>query len=228
MAQKSLTFKQYRAADLTIFAVILCVLEVILGIAANKWIPDEFLFFSVTLIYALVSLVIMRWGTYGVIHAVLGGIAYAIANGGNVNQYVIYGVGNAFAALTMLYVHFVGKERIRQNIWLTIVHVALTYLTIVVGRTLVSLIFDQSVVNLFLAFAGTDALSFVIGVVIVLICRRQNGLYEDQKLYLIRTQEQRMKELRQSFLDEEDIYKQYPFLKKSAEQQNTTDEETNK
>lgn len=217
MAQKALTFKQYRAADLTIFAVILCALEGVIGVAANSWFPEQF--FTVTLVYALVCLVFMRWGAFGVIHAVLGGITYAIANGGDVNQYLIYGVGNAFAAITILYVHFVGKERIRKNIWLTIVHVLLTYLSIVVGRTLVALIFNQDVVGLFLAFAGTDVLSAVIALVIVLICRKQNGLYEDQKVYLTRTQEQRMKELRQSAADEDDIYKQYPFLTKSDNQQ---------
>lgn len=226
MAQKSLTFKQYRVADLTIFAVILCALEGVIGVAANKWFPEQF--FTVTLIYALVSIVCMRWGAFGIIHAVLGGLTYALANGGDTKQYLIYGVGNAFVALTILYVHFVGKERIRKNVWLTIVHVALTYLTIVVGRTLISVIFDQSIISLFLAFAGTDALSFVIGLVIVLICRRQNGLYEDQKIYLTRTQEQRMKELRQSTVDEDDIYKRYPFLSKSDEPKESSNELTNK
>lgn len=221
MAQKALTFKQYRAADLTIFAVILCALEGVIGVAANAWFPEQF--FTVTLIYALVCLVFMRWGAFGVIHAVLGGITYALANGGDAKQYLIYGVGNAFVALTILYVHFVGRERIRKNIWLTIAHVLLTYLAIVIGRTLMSLIFNQDVVNLFLAFAGTDVLSAVIGLVIVLICRRQNGLYEDQKAYLTRTQEQRMKEIRQSAVDEDDIYKQYPFLKKPDEQQKNED-----
>lgn len=212
MAQKSLTFGQYRAADLTIFAVILCALEGVIGVAANKWFPEQL--FTVTLVYALVCLVFMRWGAFGVIHAVLGGLTYALANGGDAKQYLIYGLGNAFAALTMLYVHFVGKERIRKNVWLTMAHVLLTYLTIAIGRTLTALIFEGNVIDLFAGFAGTDALSAVIGLIIVLICRKQNGLYEDQKLYLVRTQEQRMKEIRQSEVDEEDIYKQYPFLKK--------------
>lgn len=217
MAQKSLSFNQYRAADLTIFAVILCALEGVIGVAANKWFPEQL--FTVTLIYALVCLVFMRWGAFGTIHAVLGGIAYALANGGDAKQYLIYGVGNAFVAITLLYVHFVGKERIRKSVWLTIAHVLLTYLSIVVGRTLMSLIFDQDVINLFLAFSGTDVLSAAIGLIIVLICRKQNGLYEDQKLYLTRTQEQRMKELRQSAVEEDDIYKQYPFLRKPDGQQ---------
>ena len=217
MAQKSLSFNQYRAADLTIFAVILCALEGVIGVAANQWFPEQP--YMVTLVYAVVTLVFMRWGAFGVIHAVLGGITYAIANGGAWQNYIIHGVGNAFVALTILYVHFVGKERIRKNVWLTIVHVLLTYLSIVVGRTLMTLIFDTSL-KVFIAFAGTDALSAVIGIVIVLICRKQNGLYEDQKLYLTRTQEQRMKEVRQSTVEEEDIYAKYPFLKKTNEQQN--------
>lgn len=223
MAQKSLSFNQYRAADLTIFAVILCALEAVIGVAANSWFPEQF--FTVTLVYALVCLVFMRWGAFGVIHAVLGGVTYAVvyaltAQNGDMTkllQYLtVYGVGNAFAVLTMLYVHFVGKERIRKSVWLTIVHVLLTYLSIVVGRTLTSLIFNQAFVGLFLGFLGTDALSAAIALVIILICRRQNGLYEDQKLYLTRTQEQRMKEIRQSTVDEEDIYKQYPFLRKEG------------
>ena len=217
MAQKSLSLQQYRAADLTIFAVILCAFEGLIGVAANKWFPEQP--FVVSLIYAIVTLVFMRWGAFGVIHAVLGGITYALANGGDAKQYVIYAVGNAFVAFTIFYVHFVGKERIRKNAWLTIVHVGLTYLSITVGRTLAGLIFDRDIIGLFLAFAGPDALSAVLGLVIVLICRRQNGLYEDQKLYLTRTQEQRMKELRQSTVEEEDIYQRYPFLKKPDSEQ---------
>ena len=48
-----------------------------------------------------------------------------------------------------------------------------------------------------------DVLPAVFALVIVLICRKQNGLFEDQKHYLIRTQKERDKELRQSNIDEE-------------------------
>ena len=48
-----------------------------------------------------------------------------------------------------------------------------------------------------------DALPAAFALVVVLICRKQNGLCEDQKHYLIRTQKERDKELRQSNIDEQ-------------------------
>ena len=61
------------------------------------------------------------------------------------------------------------------------------------GRWLVSLIFGgsfDSVVTFFLA----DSLSLVYAVVVVLISRRVDGLFEDQKSYLVRTEAERRKE----------------------------------
>lgn len=203
MAQKSLNFKQYRAADLTIFAIILCALEGVIGVAANKWFPEQF--FIVTLVYAVVCLVFMRWGAYGVIHAVLGGLTYALANGGDAKQYVIYALGNAFVALTMLYVHFVGKEKIRKSVLFSIIHVLLTFVSVAVGRTVLALVFGGKI-DVFVTFVATDSLSGILAIVIVLISRRQNGLYEDQKTYLLRTEKQRMKELRQSTVEEDEEY----------------------
>ncbi|MCM1042668.1 MAG: hypothetical protein NC350_00425 [Corallococcus sp.] len=201
MAQKSLSYKQYRAADLLIFAVILCALEAIITVAAKKWFPEQP--FVVTLVYTIVALVTMRWGAWGVMHAVLGGLTLAVASGASVSQYVIYAAGNAFCALSILYTHFVGREKIRSKVILTILHVAIVYLSIILGRATVAAIYGNSFVDVFVMFVTTDALSLAITLVIVLIARRQNGLYENQKQFLLRTEKERMKELRQSQVDED-------------------------
>lgn len=40
----------------------------------------------------------------------------------------------------------------------------------------------------------TDSLSLVYAVVVVLIARRMDGVYEDQKSYLIRTEDERKRQ----------------------------------
>lgn len=68
---KKRSWKQYRAIDLTMFAGMLVIFEFIIVMAARFWFPGQP--FTVSLVAAITTIVYMRWGCWGVIHAMLGG-----------------------------------------------------------------------------------------------------------------------------------------------------------
>ena len=62
------TWKQYRAIDLGMFAVMLAIFEYIIVRAANWWFPGQP--YVVSLAAPVTAIVYMRWGPWGAIHAV--------------------------------------------------------------------------------------------------------------------------------------------------------------
>lgn len=190
--QKNLTLTQYRMADVTILSALCCVFEVIVTVAATKWFPEQP--YSVSIVYAFFALVAMRWNGYAAITAFSGGLAHCIAAGDITKGYVVVCIGN-LCCLFALFMHkIVGKQKIRDGAFLTVLYVAAVFVFVSAGRFALLLLFGSTP----LAAVRTvlyDVLSFVFSTVIVLICRKQNGLFEDQVHYLQRTEEQRRKEL---------------------------------
>ncbi|MBD5128752.1 MAG: hypothetical protein HDT43_02330 [Ruminococcaceae bacterium] len=184
----NISFKQYRAIDLGILAVILVAAEMITAKAASSWFPAELYMLSPAI--ALICIVMMRWGGFAAIHAAAGGAAYCLALGASAEQFAIYCAGNCFALISLILIKALGKQKIRDSVVLTIVYTALTYIGTELGRGLVSLIFGMTIDSM-LAFFVTDSLSLAFAVVVVLISRRVDGLFEDQKAYLIRTESER-------------------------------------
>lgn len=185
----NISFKQYRAIDLGIWAVILLIFEYVTAMAAARWFPEELYTLSQTAV--VLCIVMMRWGGgYAVIHAVAGGAAYCLASGGSVKQFAVYCVGNCFALAALALFRASGKEKVRSKVYLTIMFTAAAFCGMQVGRWLVSLVFGASFDSLVMFFA-TDSLSLLYSVVVVLVSRRVDGLFEDQKNYLIRTESER-------------------------------------
>ncbi len=202
MAQKNLSFKQYKAMDLIVFAVIFTVLEGVLVTLSNKLINVNF---AVSLLYTVAALVIMRWGAVAAIHLALGGIVFCLASHGDILQYVGFSVGNCFALLSLLYTHFLGKKKVRDSFTLSGIFVIIIYLTVCIGRSvLLSILKGVNLWQLFIATLSSDLLSLVITLIIVLISRKQDGLFEDQKGYLLRTQKERSRAVQNTNYDSED------------------------
>lgn len=201
MAQKSLNFAQYRAADITIFTVIGTVFEVIVTIAATKWFPEQA--FSISFVYLFVALVAMRWGAWMLIPSTTCAIAYCIVLKASWQMYLVVIAGNAFCVLLLALHKLIGKQRIRDSAWWTTLYMFAVYAFISLGRFLVGLPMPDITIAASLNSILYDALPAVFALIVVLICRKQNGLFEDQKHYLIRTQKERDKEIRQSDIDEE-------------------------
>ena len=121
-----LTFRQYRQMDLTVFGAMLVVAEALIVLAATRWFPAEA--YTVSIVAAVTSIVLMRWGPWAAIHAVLGGLVYCFVSGGQPGQYLIYCAGNLFALLSLLWFRILGKERIREDSFLTVMFALTTQL----------------------------------------------------------------------------------------------------
>ena len=176
------SWKEYRAIDLSIMVLMLAVFEYLIVSAANFWFPDQL--YTVSLAAAVTSIVYMRWGVWGGIHAVEVGLIYCFFAGGTPGQYVIYCVGNLFSLFAVIVLKAAGKERVRTG-HLSLVFPLLVQLLMHVGRACVALVQGAgplAVVNFF----TTDSLSYLFTFVIIWIARKLDGVYEDQKHYLLR------------------------------------------
>ena len=188
---RHMTLKQYRNLDLFLFAVMLIISESLIVNAAIRWFPDQL--YTVSVCAAIVSIVLMRWGPCAAIHAVVGGLVYCFWAGGSPKQYLIYGIGNLFSLISLLMFRLFGKERIRENVLLTLVFAVCTQLFMQMGRACVSFVMGAPVSTGF-SFITTDALSGLFTMVIVWIASRLDGVFEDQISYLLRVQKENEEE----------------------------------
>lgn len=182
MSEKTRTFKQYRNIDLFIWLIILCVFETIVFKAGSRWFASQP--YSISVVPAIVSIVLMRWGAFGVLYSILGAIVTVFLAKGSMPVYAVYICGNMFCALSLLILAS-GKEKVRNSIFLTVAFVLATSFSMLVGRALISLAYEKSFSKA-LSFVTTDALSAVFAVVVILVVRKLDGVFEDQKHYLIR------------------------------------------
>lgn len=187
----NLSIKQYRAIDLTILGIILFVSETLTATAASRWFPGQLYALSPTL--TVVCIVMMRWNGYAAIHALLGGIVYCFASGAQEKQIIVYCIGNCFALAALTLFKAMGKEKIRSKFYFTLLFVLAAFFGAELGRWLISLAFGEPL-NSIVTFLLSDLITLLFTVVVVLIARRVDGLFEDQRSYLIRTEEERRKE----------------------------------
>ena len=185
------TLGEYRAIDLTLFCIILIIFESILHTAATKLFPAEP--YSVLLVASITAIVMMRWGLYAAIHAVIGGITYCVLSNGTFQHYLIYGIGNLFALLAMFLLKAWGKEEVRKDGIKSVAFALLVQLLMQFGRCIVAITL-RFPLSTGLAFFTTDIISDLFTVVIIWIARRLDGIFEDQRHYLIRIQSETEKD----------------------------------
>ena len=176
------SWKEYRAIDLALLALALAVFEFIIVRAANWWFPGQP--FTVSLAAAMASIVYMRWGAWGAIHAVEAGFVFCLFSGATGEQFVIYCAGNLFSVLAVVLLRAVGKERVRTG-HLSLVFPILVQVLMQAGRAAVALVLGAAPANV-VGFFTTDSLSLLFTFVIIWIARKLDGVYEDQKHYLLR------------------------------------------
>lgn len=193
---KQISLAQYRTIDLTILAVVLAVTQILTLAAASLWFPDQL--YIVSPVAAVVTLVLMRWGSWAAIHAILGGIVFTLASGGTGEHYLIYCAGNLFSMLVLVLFKLLGKEKIRQSGFLSLLTAFLVQLTMLLGRAAVAALVGHSL-DACLGFITTDFLSVLFTLVVVWVARKADGLFEDQKHYLLRVQRERENERRDQF-----------------------------
>ena len=127
------------------------------------------------------------------LHALLGGTAFWLASGGTPRQLAVYALGNLFCLLVLPLLRGNGKEKIRTDKLFTILFALAVVLSMQLGRAAVALALGTSIETC-VGFFTTDSLSDVFTIVVVSLARRLDGIFEDQKRYLRRLQEQQKKE----------------------------------
>lgn len=183
--KREISFAQYRAIDLGILSVVLVAAQVLTHFASSSWFADQL--YVASPVAAITMLVMMRWGPWAAIQMVLGGVVYTALLGGTAQDYLIYGAGNLLAMLALVMFRIWNKERIRKSVYLTLVFALLVQLLMQLGRVGVAALLGNDLAAC-LGFITTDILSELFTLFVAWIVRRVEGLFEDQKHYLLRIQ----------------------------------------
>ena len=180
---RQLSLSQYRNIDLMILMVVQAISQILIYFAATVLYADQL--YVVSPVAAVVALVMMRWSGWAAINAFLGGIIYTLIAGGNWQHILIYGIGNLLSMAALLMLKGLGKERVRNDALLTILFALLTQILMQLGRSAVAALLGYPA-GACIGFITTDLLSGLFSMVIVWSIRRVEGLFEDQKHYLLR------------------------------------------
>jgi hypothetical protein len=182
-----MSFKQYRTLDLMIFLGMYALCEYLVIKAATVWFDEPY---SISIMLPLLVIVMMRWDKYVLIHAVLYAILFVYYQGGSMKQYLIYIIGNLGFLATLIYVYKVGKDKIRNSFFNSAVFLVIGFVTMELSRGLASMIISGSGPIVILQFLMTDMLSLVFGLLVIIVVRKADGLFQDQKQYLLQINSQ--------------------------------------
>ena len=188
--KKQMTLGQYRAIDLAILGGVYGICEVLIYVASTFWYANEL--YIASPIAAVTAIVMMRWGGWAGIHAAAGGLLYAYLRQGSWQQLLTYGAGNLLALAALALLKLLGKERIRNSAFLSVMFGLCVQLLMQVGRGLVSALLGTAF-DACIGYITTDILSTLLTLVIIWIVRKAAGLFEDQKPYLLRLESERHK-----------------------------------
>ena len=182
---RQISFSQYRTIDLVILTAVLAISQFAIHVASSFLYPEQL--YVVSPVAAMVALVMMRWSGYAAVHAIFGGVFFVALSGGTWQHFIIYGAGNLLSLLALLMFRIWDKERIRQDATLALIFGLCVQLLMQLGRAGIAAIFGLPAAAI-LGFITTDVLSAVFTLFVVWIIRRIEGLFEDQKHYLLRIQ----------------------------------------
>ena len=177
-----MSFKQYRTLDLLIFIGMYALCEYLVVKAATVWFNEPY---SISIMLPLLLIVMMRWDKWSVIHAVAYALLFVYYQKGNGSQYLIYLIGNLFFMLTLIFLMKTGKKKVEDSFPLSAAYLLVGFLTMEIGRGIGSVIVLHSNPGMILQFILTDMLSLVFGLLVIIIVRRAEGLFTDQKKYLL-------------------------------------------
>lgn len=189
--KQQITFRQYRAMDLFLFTALLCICETLITLGATRWFPGEPYTLSIT--PAVVAIVMVRWGGFAAVPAVLGAFVFCLFSGATLTQYIIYCVGNLAALVLTQLLCRIGWKRLHDNVLLAILYGLLTAVLMQLGRALIAAVFGHPLA-VCAGFVTTDTLSVLFSVLLVWITRRLDGVLEEQKHYLKRVADEMEKE----------------------------------
>ena len=184
--------RRYRRIDLTIFALMVILFESVAVLAARKWFPGQP--FTVSVVPAVAAIVMIRWGPWAAVHALLGGAVFCCMSSGGWKQYLFYCAGNLFSLAALPLVKAMGgEESVRGDVLRTLLYGLCVVLLMWAGRFLLALALGVSAAGA-AGFFATDTVSLLFTLVILWIVRRLDGVFENQYHYLLRLQAEQEKE----------------------------------
>lgn len=183
--RRQISFGQYRAIDLVIMLIILGVCQYLTAFASSVWFPEQL--YVVSPVAGMTALVMMRWSGFGGLHAAIGGVIFTLLSNGGWPQLLIYGAGNLLCLAALVFFKIWGKERVRQSAFLSVMFALCVQVLMWLGRGGIAAVLGHPF-EACLGFMTTDILSGLFTLLIIWIVRRIDGLFEDQKQYLLRIQ----------------------------------------
>lgn len=184
---RKLSFNTYKAFDITIFTLLTIFFE---------WFSMKGLsifngMYYLSLFLVLSQIVMLRWKWYAIIPIIAAGVTRAIvANGGIDFSYIVmYGGGNLFSLISILWI-YQFKENITKGYYL-ILFVLTGFFGYCLGQTILgTILFNKNFIDLLISIASVESLNAIISLIVIVIASRQKGLLEDQKQYVLRTQQE--------------------------------------
>ena len=83
-----------------------------------------------------------------------------------------------------------GKDKVRQKWQLTALYAVIAFVAMCIGRALVAAVFGEYLFTVLLNYATREALNLIFTVLVLLVARRQNGFFTDQKEYFYSAKKQ--------------------------------------
>ncbi len=185
-----MSFKQYRNIDLALFIGMYGLCEYLAIKAATVWFDEPY---SISIMLPMLSIVMMRWDKYCIIHALVYALLFVYFQSGSISQYFIYLIGNLGFMLLLWYVKRVTKERIRSSFFGSLSYLLAGFVLMEVFRGLASMLIAGKDAGVIFTFIMTDMLSLVFAILVIIIVRRIDGLFVDQKQYLLELNSQEEK-----------------------------------
>ena len=185
-----MSFKQYRMMDLMIFIAMYGLCEYLVIKAATVWFDEPY---SISIMLPLLLIVMMRWDKYSIINAIAYAVLFVFYQSGNLNQYLIYLIGNLGVMIELILLKKMGKDNIRSSFFNSMIYLLCGFVLMEVFRGIASIIIAGSDIGVILQFLMSDMLSLVFGVLVIIVVRRIDGLFVDQKQYLIELNSQKEK-----------------------------------
>lgn len=183
---RKISFSTYRAIDITFFTVLMIIFE-FLSVKGFEWLNG---IYSLSLFLVISLITMLRWKFWAIIPIIASGITYSLAHpDGTLQNMIVYSIGNLFSLLSIIWVYKENQKL--EKSYYVILFVLTGFFSYCVGRALIgSILYQKSFTDLVLGFLGTESLNAVISLVVIFIAKRQNGILEDQKKYVLRVQEE--------------------------------------
>jgi hypothetical protein len=198
---RAISYKQYRLTDIFLFVAIMLVAEMCAYFATTLF-PSEALY-TFSFVVPIALIVMVRWGWQCVFITVGSGLLYCLINDASLALYITYIIGNTCVMLMLIPLKIFGTEKITKRWFTSLLFVVGGWLCVYLGRSVVWAICyaispqeGYTALTGFVQFAAWDLLSLAMAVVIVLVVRRFDGMFEDQMTYLKRVDKARREKVK--------------------------------